>query len=160
MIGYARVSTSGQTLAAQIGQLEAAGCTAIFQETAPGSRRNRAQLEKERGPRPGRRSHSRRSRRCGLVLEPISSACRRAWRRRREWIPGQARDDGEDISSHLRGSRGSPRGAAFAPAAVVPGLSRNPFPPRVEGLGAGGGNGSRDRPGMTVEDMSPKPSPA
>jgi DNA invertase Pin-like site-specific DNA recombinase len=48
-IGYARVSTTGQTLDAQVEALEAAGAEAIFRETASGARTDRAQLAKAIG---------------------------------------------------------------------------------------------------------------
>ncbi|WP_226584301.1 recombinase family protein [Acuticoccus sediminis] len=44
--GYARVSTDGQTLEAQIAQLEAAGATRLFKEKVSGARRDRAELGK------------------------------------------------------------------------------------------------------------------
>jgi DNA invertase Pin-like site-specific DNA recombinase len=44
--GYARVSTDGQTLDAQIAQLEAAGAAKVFQEKISGARTDRAQLNK------------------------------------------------------------------------------------------------------------------
>jgi DNA invertase Pin-like site-specific DNA recombinase len=44
MIGYARVSTSGQTVSMQREQLQAAGCTAIFGETASGASGHRVEL--------------------------------------------------------------------------------------------------------------------
>lgn len=45
-IGYARVSTSGQTLDAQLEQLCAAGCGAVFKETMSGARSDRPELKR------------------------------------------------------------------------------------------------------------------
>lgn len=45
-IGYARVSTSGQTLDAQLDQLVAEGCDPVFQETMSGARSDRPELAK------------------------------------------------------------------------------------------------------------------
>src|SRR5215831_5484169 len=44
--GYARVSTDGQTLAAQDAALSAAGCAKVYGETASGARSDRPQLAK------------------------------------------------------------------------------------------------------------------
>ncbi len=46
LIGYARVSTTGQNLDAQIEHLQAEGCERIFQEKLTGFDRRRPQLEK------------------------------------------------------------------------------------------------------------------
>jgi DNA invertase Pin-like site-specific DNA recombinase len=42
--GYARVSTDGQSVAAQVSQLKAAGCEKVFREVASGARSDRKQL--------------------------------------------------------------------------------------------------------------------
>jgi DNA invertase Pin-like site-specific DNA recombinase len=44
--GYARVSTDGQTHAAQDAALHAAGCAKVYSETASGARSDRPQLAK------------------------------------------------------------------------------------------------------------------
>jgi DNA invertase Pin-like site-specific DNA recombinase len=44
--GYARVSTDGQTVAAQVAALKAAGASKVFDETASGAKTDRAQLAK------------------------------------------------------------------------------------------------------------------
>jgi DNA invertase Pin-like site-specific DNA recombinase len=44
--GYGRVSTDGQTLAAQDAALRAAGCAKVFSETASGAKTDRAALRK------------------------------------------------------------------------------------------------------------------
>ena len=46
VVGYARVSTNGQTLASQEAQLAAAGCDKIYAEKVSGARTDRAQLTK------------------------------------------------------------------------------------------------------------------
>jgi len=45
-LGYARVSTYGQTLGAQLDQLRAAGCTQIYREKVTGARPDRRELLK------------------------------------------------------------------------------------------------------------------
>lgn len=44
--GYARVSTSGQDLAHQVAQLQAAGCERVFQEKVSGASADRSQLKR------------------------------------------------------------------------------------------------------------------
>jgi DNA invertase Pin-like site-specific DNA recombinase len=46
MYGYARVSTDGQTVAAQVAQLRFAGAAKVFSETASGAKTDRAELAK------------------------------------------------------------------------------------------------------------------
>jgi DNA invertase Pin-like site-specific DNA recombinase len=45
-IGYARVSTYGQSLDAQLDQLRAAGCATIYREQATGARADRRELQR------------------------------------------------------------------------------------------------------------------
>ena len=44
--GYARVSTDGQSVEAQVRQLAKAGCSKVFREVASGAKTDRAQLRK------------------------------------------------------------------------------------------------------------------
>ena len=46
LTGYARVSTSGQTLDAQLEQFGAAECDQVFKETVSGARSDRPELKK------------------------------------------------------------------------------------------------------------------
>jgi DNA invertase Pin-like site-specific DNA recombinase len=46
LYGYARVSTNGQALDAQVAQLEAAGCAKVFREKVSGAKTDRTELKK------------------------------------------------------------------------------------------------------------------
>src|SRR3954452_6470636 len=46
MLGYARVSTYGQTLDAQLAQLKAAGCARLYREKASGAQADRRELQR------------------------------------------------------------------------------------------------------------------
>lgn len=46
LFGYARVSTDGQSLTAQVAELKAANCVKIFQEKVSGARSDRKQLSR------------------------------------------------------------------------------------------------------------------
>jgi DNA invertase Pin-like site-specific DNA recombinase len=46
MLGYARVSTDGQSLDGQIEELRAAGCTRVYAEKVSGARTDRKELQK------------------------------------------------------------------------------------------------------------------
>jgi DNA invertase Pin-like site-specific DNA recombinase len=46
LYGYARVSTHGQTLGAQLEQLRSAGCRKVYREKASGARADRRQLQR------------------------------------------------------------------------------------------------------------------
>lgn len=46
LVGYARVSTTGQTLDAQLEQLKGEGCAVVFKDTASGARADRRELQK------------------------------------------------------------------------------------------------------------------
>ena len=47
--GYARVSTDGQSVQAQVVELSAAGCEKVFSETASGTKAERSQLKRALG---------------------------------------------------------------------------------------------------------------
>ena len=44
--GYARVSTDGQSVAAQVAQLKSVGCEKVFREVASGAKTDRNQLSR------------------------------------------------------------------------------------------------------------------
>ena len=55
--GYARVSTDGQSVDAQVRQLTKAGCKKVFRETASGAQTDRAQLRKALAKATAERDH-------------------------------------------------------------------------------------------------------
>src|SRR5205807_544629 len=80
-LGYARVSTYGQTLDAQLKQLRGAGCTKIFREKVTGAQRpaRTSQLKLLKASRPARGdgdAASTGSRAAPSTFSPASSRAR------------------------------------------------------------------------------------
>jgi len=69
--GYARVSTDGESVDAQVTQLRAAGAKKIYQETASGARRPCTIAPRPRPTRQGRRAYGHPPRPAG-ALDPRS----------------------------------------------------------------------------------------
>jgi len=76
LIGYARVSTYGQTLDSQLEQLRQAGCRNIYREKVTGARPDRRELNRMLG--------KLSSRAAPLTCSASSSA---SWTRRRSFDP-------------------------------------------------------------------------
>jgi|SRR6516162_2261739 DNA invertase Pin-like site-specific DNA recombinase len=92
LIGYARVSTYGQTLDAQLDQLRAAGCSSrnIYREKVTGARADRRELNRMLGKlAPGDVvTVTRIDRAAPSICSPSSSA---SWMPRRSFAPWRNR---------------------------------------------------------------------
>jgi hypothetical protein len=97
-LGYARVSTYGQTLDAQLEQLRKEGCDPIYREKASGDPARVA--ADAQGPRPGRRSDGDADRPAGTLDRRPPRHCQ-ADRGRRSAVPVT----GGAVGRHLRQHR-------------------------------------------------------
>jgi hypothetical protein len=75
--GYARVSSDGQSVDAQVRQLTKAGCKKVFREVASGAKTNRAASALARSACTGRRADGDAARPAGAINpRPVEHPCR------------------------------------------------------------------------------------